>query len=387
MTRTRLLLLFMSASLFGGLLTPSVLRAQAPAERMTLPVIMRGIQHLTGIPAPILSNRLLPNLKGLAVMRSIPDGFARDLYLSGDQGRTWGRVPQQPWPTMGFYSTWALDFRLLVLDGGPVWVVSKLYSDAAQMWVSRDGGQSWTTRGFPTSPLCTRVVLMDVASTPAMSGRLWASLRCDIGNAKSDVGVFFTDDAGVTWGVLDPWTDPPTEGFGAPILSATDANLMYRPGVQWIRSVDGGAHWERVAIPSLDLFISPDDPQILLSDGVFSTELNFSSADGGQTWRAWTPVPCTASRVFMNAPAFVRGDPHTVIATCQSGELFRSPDLGQTWTLLATLEGQPDWVVWDDAVPGREYASVQDVANGGNRLRVSISTDGGQTWQDILDFN
>lgn len=389
MTRARLASgLCLSWLLFAGLLAPPVIHAQTPTEHLALPAIMRGIQKLIGAPLHVLSNRHLPNLKGLVVTRQGSDDIAMDLFLSQDQGRTWSRVAQQPWPTQRYDTSSGLTFYLLLLDGAPLWVAAQTYTDHPRLWVSRDGGESWTERDLPTSPLCAdRITLTDLMNTPARPGRLWATMLCGLTATRNEIGVFYSDDGGASWTTLDPFTDPPGAWLAGPVGSATDSDLLYRRGPQWTRSADGGAHWARVSIPTDFLYVSPNDARVLLSSGTYSSDSYFSSTDGGRTWRSWKAIPCTSGGVFMLNAGFVRGDPETLIGVCFSGELFRSPDLGQTWSLLTTLDGQPYWVAWDDAIPNCEYAVIHPTANGGDAYSLLLSSDGGYNWQDIVAFH
>src|SRR5205085_974312 len=78
----------------------------------------------------------------------------------------------------------------------------------------------------------------------------------------------------------------------------------------------------------------------------------FYSTDGGQTWSAATGVP-TSGRIGV---AYSRSDPTVVYASANanSGEVYRSSDGGQTYTLVSTgknylsSQGWYDNIIWVD---------------------------------------
>ena len=286
---------------------------------------------------------------------------------------------------MSWTDPWALDVRLLVLEGAPLWVAAE-QRVAPRLWVSRDDGRTWTLHAFPTSPRCASIVLMDLMTTPAAPGRLWATLRCDL-STTNDVGLVYSDDGGGTWTVVDPLGDLAEPWLGAPIGSATDARLLFRPGRVWRRSDDGGAHWTRISVPTEGLLsVSPDNSTVLLARDPVNATLNFSSIDGGQTWQGWHGPACSQSLPAWTNPGFVRGAPDTLVIACYTGEVYRSADLGQTWTALSTVYGEPRALYPDDAIANRLFAFVSLPTVQGLHLQLRSSPDSGATWQERTDL-
>lgn len=388
MSRRRWLALRLGLTLWvlATMQTPAaVLQAQALPAPLNLPFLARGLPSLMGEPWQILSHRLAPNLKGLMVQLSTKQGLQIELYRSRDGGLSWSATPAAPWST---YSTDARDrffARLLKIGGAMTWVVVEAGYGPPRLWVLAEGDAHWTERAFPSAPPCSIVYPQTLMSTASAPDRLWVQLTCN--NAQwSDDGVWWSDDGGAHWQVLHGWENGPTDWYGAPIGSDTEAGLLFRFGTAWMRSEDRGAHWTRASIPGSLLFVSPNTAQILISRQFGVLDLNFSSADGGDTWRNWSALPCPSGGLWQDRPVFPRGEPDTFLMVCGSGELARSSDLGQTWSVLTTPTGPPAWVAADDAAPNQLYASIQDPAFTWPAYRLWVSSDGGTTWQDRVSF-
>ncbi len=364
---------------------PSAQWAQALPTSLGLPYIARGVPRLTGEPWQILSHRLAPNLKGLIVRQSTTSGAQMELYRSSDDGRSWSPTPHAPWPALDAYSLDRFNARLLWIDGTPTWVVTILGLQTPRLWVLPDGGSQWTERAFPPAPSCATVGLQALMSTASTPGRLWVELTCNT-PGWSDDGVWWSDNGGASWQALHAWATQATDWYGIPIGSATEAGLLYRFGRAWMRSGDRGEHWTRVSIPGDLLSISLDTAQVLTARPFGLVEPNYSSTDGGVTWRLWSAIPCPSGWLWQGAPIFVRGEPETIVMHCGTGEVARSSDLGQTWSLLTIPDGPPSGLAADDAVLHRLYAFIPDPGSSEPMVRLWVSPDGGVTWQDHLTF-
>jgi photosystem II stability/assembly factor-like uncharacterized protein len=221
------------------------------------------------------------------------------LHRSDDRGRTWKRLDTgiKPYVTSGFYAGdhaattavqetsdvkhWARVTDIVFDPADPRIVMAGVEIDGA--WRSTDGGHSWkrVEKGLVTDDIHGFSVVHDKAGKP----RFFAT-TCD--------GLHSSDDDGASWHLqpLDsPWqytrsvrqrTDRSgvvflTNGNGPP---GTDGRLY--------RSRDYGHAWENVALPvepeSSVYFMAthPADPNLIF----VATNLGqiFRSIDGGETW-------------------------------------------------------------------------------------------------------
>ena len=154
-------------------------------------------------------------------------------------------------------------------------------------------------------------------------------------------------------------------------LHPTDGDVAWASGhppgggaLGIVKSVDGGATWQPLAMPNKDfhaLAASPADPQRVW--GSLAGALHRSD-DGGATWRV----------VAEDAPGILalRGGPASadeLYATTNAG-LARSMDGGATWAVFAQ-------------VPAYALAFAADGAMLAAGEAVQRSTDGGASWETL----
>lgn len=108
----------------------------------------------------------------------------------------------------------------------------------------------------------------------------------------------------------------------------------------------------------------------------------FASTDGGQTW--------SGPRLPDHQVWQVRASGDVLFASTQPAALFRSDDLGDTWTEIESFAALPEAARWciplDPPLPGRARALVVDEKDP-DRIWVGVevggvarTTDGGETW-------
>jgi uncharacterized repeat protein (TIGR01451 family) len=135
------------------------------------------------------------------------------------------------------------------------------------IFASTDGAGSWQPVG--AAPEIARIFTFVV--DPSTPQRLLAA---------TESGLHISNDRGATWtatalapGVSDVDVDP------------RDSRVIYASGVDFQKSVDGGATWELLAVDqpegSLKLTIDPAEPSRLAAFGGEGVSV---SADGGATW-------------------------------------------------------------------------------------------------------
>jgi photosystem II stability/assembly factor-like uncharacterized protein len=266
---------------------------------------------------------------------------------------------------------------------------------------STDGGDHWERLGFPESGLQVWSILVH----PGDSRRLFAG--------TSPLGVFRSDDGGDTWRRLPKAVQP--ERVKMPFacrvmrLAATPA----RPETLWaaievggvMRSDDGGETWSDCSADLVELAELPHLKSRIVSDteiegmldvhalGVSAAEPGtvflalrmglFRSADGGRSWQDMEVgrfSPLTYGRDIRVSPH----DPRTLFACLspaarsQDGSMYRSGDLGQTWSRFdhgVKAESTMMGLALHPGDPDRAYC----VSRTG---QVFGTEDGGRGWRE-----
>jgi photosystem II stability/assembly factor-like uncharacterized protein len=145
------------------------------------------------------------------------------------------------------------------------------------------------------------------------------------------------------------------------------------------------------------LVIDPNDPAILYFAG---NQLN-RSTDRGDTWTAISPPhPNDLTGTFedgRNDPiyrnwgtittvAVSKSDPQTLYAGTDTGRLWKTDDLGETWTEFVDERLPKRWVTRVAIDPRDEdvvYATFSGFRNGEDAAHVYRTKDGGASWLNI----
>lgn len=295
------------------------------------------------------------------------EAWGATLRESRDGGETWTqtalRVPDQP-------AEYPLT-RIWQLARGPE--PHTLYAGVADaaLYVSRDDGQSWKevdglTR-HPSRPhwnpgnggLCLHSILVD----PGDPRRIWVGI--------SAVGVFRTTDGGETWDALNEGL-PPMTMTGSPdedamycihkiVLDGSNADRLFMQfhahtmtpdgkrssGV--FRSDDGATTWKPIdrdlplkfGFPMAlsrqgELFVMPlvSDENRIFDEG---KPTMWRSENGGESWRR-LDADATGEPVFSgvlrDAMALDARQPTGVYVGTTGGDVYASPDAGESWQRL-----------------------------------------------------
>lgn len=230
-------------------------------------------------------------------------------------------------------------------------------------------------------------------------------------------GVWRTTDAGNTWENI-------SDGFfggsiGAVAVSEWDNNVIYVGGGEvtvrgnvsygygMYKSVDAGKTWSHIGLKNSRhiprISIHPKNPDIVyaavLGDLFTSSQERgvFKSVDGGKTWERKLFVNADAGavdlcmdpgnpRILYAATWRVRRTPYSLDSGGEGSALWVSTDGGDTWNDISKNEGLPKGV-WgivgvsvSPANSNRIYAIIEN-ENGG----VFRSDDAGKTWRKMND--
>jgi photosystem II stability/assembly factor-like uncharacterized protein len=171
-----------------------------------------------------------------------------------------------------------------------------------------------------------------------------------------------------------------TERFVALEVAPSEPAIVYAITLEGavLRSQDGGESWtERAPLPGDDprpgpLAVDPTDADHLVTNATIHGELAVST-DGAASW---TTAALGASSSFPIV-AGIAFDPDQVptVYAATSGEYFRSPDGGATWTPTAAAPSVVTDLIAHPSRSGVLYAA--------SRRGVETSTDGGETWSRL----
>jgi photosystem II stability/assembly factor-like uncharacterized protein len=291
-----------------------------------------------------------------------------------------------------------------------------LYGGAAGVFVSTDGGATWSEHlsGLPAQRMELRLDPADSSVFYLFGKRLWGN---------SDNPLYRSKDFGHDWDLLM------NQGFGLEFDAAGIA--LYRGGNSSLyRSLDNGSTWtslplhgaknfEGIAVdPSIPHKIFavtgwPDEPKIIMS------------TDGGTTW---VPVSIKYYGQLFQDPVihFSHSDPAIAYLSQTYGTPLRSEDGGKTWVTCSNLDGifsngsdttlaihpkdskrimlatlgnniftsKDGCVSWDQSYRGltNQYISSiafdsnnPDTVYAGTDGGAYVSFDGGQSWGQIND--
>lgn len=315
------------------------------------------IYHLKG--SPVDTNRLYATQS--------TDWFGQVIHRSNDGGLTWetmdnefaysGETGQHKWydgtpHPWEFKRVWHLEPSLDDPD-----TIYAGVEDAA-LFRSTDGGSSWSElsglREHATSSiwepgaggLCLHTIILD----PSNPKRMFVAI--------SAAGAFRTDDGGETW-------KPITNGLKSDFLPEPEAEIGHcvhhiamhpsRPNVlfmqkHWdvMRSDNGGDLWHEVSgnLPSdfgFVIDVHAHDPETLFVVPIKSDSEHYPpdgklrvyrSRSGGNEWEALTnglPQKDCYVNVLRDAMSVDTLDPCGVYFGTTGGQVYASPDAGDTW--------------------------------------------------------
>ncbi len=311
-------------------------------------------EHLTkGLPQGI-------NVQAVTLHPTSPEviylGTQNGPYRSTDRGERWERL--------GFPDDGTQVWSLLVHPGNP----RILYAGTSPVGVfrSEDGGDTWRRLPKATQPERVKMSfdcrVMRLAADPARPDELYAALEV--------AGVMRSLDGGETWedcsaGLVELSERPrlksriqsesDSEGMldgHALCMSAARAGTVFlavRMGL--FRSADRGGTWQDMEVGRFspltyarDVRVSPRDPRVLyacLSPAARSQDGSlYRSQDLGETWTRFDHG-VKADRTMM-AVALHPRDPDQVYCVSRSGQVFGTQDGGRTWDEHRLPEGVED---------------------------------------------
>jgi hypothetical protein len=219
-------------------------------------------------------------------------------------------------------------------------------------------------------------------------------------------GVSRSDDGGATWnhraaeGLLTVDSQPTGYTGRLVLVDAGDPDIVFAEAEgQLLRSVDAGDTWAAVpGIWGVGLLVDPNHPSVMYVSGWVERPQRlaeaphaslFKSVDAGVTWTAILNDEAAgiwAKTLDSHDPAYIYllelDD-----TTDTLHALVRSSDGGATWENVdfSTLGNHYDQLLFDPQSPDTMYAKTVDHATEVLSMDICRSTDGGATWQSIVD--
>ena len=220
-------------------------------------------------------------------------------------------------------------------DGNTIYVASP----GGGAYKTIDGGGSWTRlSGLPYQAI-TSIAIDPLNPNVVYFG---TGHYNQSGSDLLSMGVYKTQDGGVTFNVLPP-TVPTTANtdwlrITRILTHPTTPNLVFATAFSgFFLSSDGGASWSKPsAVASYDVVIDPNDPTKMLR-GRYNGAVSYST-NTGVNWSETAIVPPTTTTGIQTRVKYAKSAPNVVYASVNqnAGELHKSLDGGLTWALVST---------------------------------------------------
>ena len=262
------------------------------------------------------------------------------------------------------------------------------------LYRTADGGAHWDSVSIPASARIDSVTFIDRSYGWLLAAPLSVGTQ-PISAGTEALHLYATRDGGSSWERLP---DPPVDAAGLGLRRPTEAWMGgFGPGAPHVyTSSDAGQSWQRHDLPpplgdawTVDRYFpnSPTRVQLLPGVGaiasveafncvaestlsttclnVTAVTFNFSSGDGGITWRRVPP-----------APGDVAYQDSLHWWAVSANALFKSADAGQSWSQVTTAP--PGWQFSVAGVLDSTHAWVSLFLVGGYGL--ALTNDDGLHW-------
>jgi len=251
------------------------------------------------------------------------------------------------------------------------------------LWVSTQGGNSWTTYTDILPTLGVSAIVINPANPQIIY--IGTGDR-DAGDAPG-IGVMKSTDGGITWNLSNSGMGNRT--VGKMLIETGNPDILYAATSGGIyKSTDAGTTWDmKISGNFKDLVYKPGDQSSLYAtaDARF-----YRSTDHGETWTQITSgIPGAARGVIGVSPA----NPNIVYFLLAKGDngfygVYRSTDGGLNFSERSTSPNIMDWScdgsgsggqAWYDLCIAVDPLNADIIYAGG--VNIWKSSNGGTTWQ------
>src|SRR6202166_2175587 len=273
--------------------------------------------------------------------------------------------PPAAWRTL---SIWGGDVRsMAVAPDDPDLVLAG--TSTGQLYISRNGGASWTDGGAPFS--FAGWVVSSLRWDPNHAGRLWVALWGVWGGGQ----VAFSDDLGKSWVARSAGL--PEEPVYSLALAPGRRGRLFAGTLSGVYgSEDDGASWRQLTGAEADiqkvtsLVVDPSRPDTVIAG---TWRRAYRSDDGGHTWTGIFEGMVLDTEVFSFTP--VPEHPGEIWAS-SCGWVYQTVDHGDHWVRFKDFEERRT-LSFAVAPDGRLLA--------GTVSGVFVSADGGKSWRRLSD--
>ncbi len=249
---------------------------------------------------------------------------------------------------------------------------------AGGVWLTENAGASWA----PTDDFMANLSISSLIFDPTDSDVIYAGTgegTFNIDNVRG-LGIFKSTDKGVSWQSLTNTADNFDFYWVNRLTISSDASRVYaatHTGIWY--SNDGGTIWTLASSGrTYDVDVNPNDDSKLVAGRRGSA---FYSTDSGITWNQANGLSiATSSRVEI---AYARSNPDIVYVSADnnSGEIWKSIDGGQNYSLINTGDSFLGGQGWYDNALWVDPVDANHVIVGG--IDLWRSTDGGTNLNKI----
>lgn len=256
---------------------------------------------------------------------------------------------------------------------------------AGGLWVSTNGGTSWTTN---TDQLASLGVA-DIAIDPSNPNIMYIATGDNDAGDTHSTGVLKSTDGGSTWNPTGlNWSTSLQRRIGRLLINPLNTNEIHAATSQGMyRTLDGGTTWTlKVAGGFKDAEYKPGDTTTIY--GASGSAL-FRSTNGGNTYSS---ISYGGTGLMRIAIAVTPADPNYVYilggaADYSFGGLFRSVNSGTTFTTMSTSPNLFGWSNDGSDPGGQGWYDIAIDASPTNKDEITVggvntwrSTNGGATW-------
>lgn len=221
-------------------------------------------------------------------------------------------------------------------------------------WPAWAGIDAWTSLPSPGGGHATLINV--IAASPANASTRYAATQA---------GMYVSRDGGQSWSRSNTGITPSPAGYYSVTDLAVAGSRLYITPSYLQKSIDGGASWQRTGWVSenpfaLVLAADPKNPDVVYAGANAGV---YKSSDGAATWQ-YLSGTLTVSAITVDP-----GNPQVVFRAVSSG-IFRSTDAGKTWSQVSTQLTSVKTIVVDpknsmNVYAGTNGAGVYKSSDGG----------------------